>query len=111
MVNKITSILKNYTKKHNIMASTVILEEYAEELVKNGVTIEITEENNKEFKSSKLIKSKPLYDFILPLLTKDNDTGYYIFKHPRGKVYITFYDGYIEEFENYDAFRKADLYE
>lgn len=66
---------------------------------------------HKEFKSSKLIKSKALYDFILPLLTKDNDTGYYIFNHPRGKVYITFYDGYIEEFENYEEFRKADLYE
>ena len=34
---KITEILKAYTKKHNISASSVILEEYAEELVKQGV--------------------------------------------------------------------------
>jgi hypothetical protein len=36
---KITEILKAYTKKHNIMASSVILEEYAEELVKQGVIV------------------------------------------------------------------------
>ena len=34
---RITEILKAYTKKHNIAASSVILEEYAEELVKNGI--------------------------------------------------------------------------
>lgn len=34
---KITETLKAYTKKHNIAASSVILEEYAEELVKNDV--------------------------------------------------------------------------
>lgn len=34
---KITAILKAYTKKHNISASSVILEEYAEELLANGV--------------------------------------------------------------------------
>ena len=34
---KITEILKAYTKKHNIMASSVILEEYAEELIRQGV--------------------------------------------------------------------------
>ena len=38
---RITDILKAYTKKHNIMASSVILEEYAEELVKQGVTMPI----------------------------------------------------------------------
>lgn len=36
---KITAILKAYTKKHNISASSVILEEYAEELVKQGVIV------------------------------------------------------------------------
>jgi hypothetical protein len=36
---KITAILKAYTKKHNISASSVILEEYAEELVANGVIV------------------------------------------------------------------------
>lgn len=43
MTNKerITKILKTYTKKHNIMASSVILEEYAEELVKQGVVMPI----------------------------------------------------------------------
>ena len=35
--DKIASILKEYTKKHRIMASHVILEDYAEELVKNGL--------------------------------------------------------------------------
>ena len=37
---KIVEILKAYTKKHNIMASSVILEEYAEELVANGVRVQ-----------------------------------------------------------------------
>lgn len=36
---KITEILKAYTKKHNISASSVILEEYAEELVRQGVIV------------------------------------------------------------------------
>lgn len=36
---KITEILKAYTKKHNIMASVVILEEYADELIANGVIV------------------------------------------------------------------------
>ena len=36
---RITEILKAYTKKHNIMASSVILEEYADELVKQGVVM------------------------------------------------------------------------
>ena len=38
---RITEILKAYTKKHNIMASSVILEEYAEELVRQGVVMPI----------------------------------------------------------------------
>lgn len=36
---KIVDILKAYTKKHNISASVVILEEYAEELLANGVIV------------------------------------------------------------------------
>ena len=36
---RITEILKAYTKKHNISASVVILEEYAEELIANGIII------------------------------------------------------------------------
>lgn len=41
MTNKerITEILKAYTKKHNISASSVILEEYVEELLANGVIV------------------------------------------------------------------------
>ena len=38
---KITAILKAYTKKHNISASLVILEEYAEELIRQGVVMPI----------------------------------------------------------------------
>ena len=38
-VERIKGILVDYTKKNGIMASTVILENYAEELVKNGVVI------------------------------------------------------------------------
>lgn len=38
---KITEILKAYTKKHNISASSVILEEYAEELIKQGAVMPI----------------------------------------------------------------------
>ena len=34
---RITEILKAYAKKNNISASSVILEEYAEELLANGV--------------------------------------------------------------------------
>ena len=37
---RITEILKAYTKKHNISASSVILEEYAEELLANGVIVQ-----------------------------------------------------------------------
>lgn len=36
---RITEILKAYTKKHNISASSVLLEEYAEELLANGVIV------------------------------------------------------------------------
>ena len=36
---RITEILKAYTKKNNISASSVILEEYAEELLANGVIV------------------------------------------------------------------------
>ena len=49
---QITEILKAYTKKHNIMASSVILEEYAEELVKNGCFI--PEMRNTDIKAEEL---------------------------------------------------------
>ena len=39
MKDKIADILKSYTSKHGIMASHVILESYADELVKNGCII------------------------------------------------------------------------
>ena len=39
MKDKIADILKSYTSKHGIMASSVILESYADELVKNGVVV------------------------------------------------------------------------
>ena len=45
---KITEILKAYTKKHNILASVVILEEYAEDLVRNGVTFEESKGNQEK---------------------------------------------------------------
>lgn len=41
---KITEILKAYTQKNNIMASVVILEQYADELIKNGVIFAPREE-------------------------------------------------------------------
>ena len=37
MKSKIASILKEYTKKNGISASSAILEDYAEQLVKHGV--------------------------------------------------------------------------
>lgn len=42
MKDKIADILKEYTKKKGISASFVILESYAEELVKNGCVIQDT---------------------------------------------------------------------
>ena len=39
MKDKIANILKEYTSKHGIMASSVILESYADELVKNGYIV------------------------------------------------------------------------
>lgn len=39
MKDKIANILKEYTKKNGISASFVILEDYAEELIKNGCII------------------------------------------------------------------------
>ena len=39
MKDKIANILKDYTKKNGISASFVILEDYAEELIKNGVIV------------------------------------------------------------------------
>ena len=38
-IERITEILKAYTKKHNISASSVILEEYAEELIRQGAIL------------------------------------------------------------------------
>lgn len=38
-VERIYEILKAYTDKHDIIASVVILQEYAEELVRNGVVL------------------------------------------------------------------------
>lgn len=42
-VERIYEILKAYTEKHGIMASVVILQEYANELVRNGVRTEESE--------------------------------------------------------------------
>ena len=39
MKDKIANILKEYTNKNGISASFVILEDYAEELVKNGAEL------------------------------------------------------------------------
>ena len=49
MKNKIAKILKDYTKKNRISASYVILEDYAEELVKNGcIIVELGNQVNAE---------------------------------------------------------------
>jgi hypothetical protein len=50
MENKIANILKEYTKKNGISASFVILEDYAEELVKNGAQLVVNCENCKYWK-------------------------------------------------------------
>ena len=39
MKDKIANIIKDYAKKNGISASFVIIEDYAEELVKNGAQI------------------------------------------------------------------------
>ena len=46
---RITEILKAYTKKNNISASSVILEEYAEELLANGVIVPPVKVGDKTF--------------------------------------------------------------
>lgn len=46
MKDRIAQILKDYTKKHGISASHVILEEYAKELVSRGCVIEAKGESN-----------------------------------------------------------------
>lgn len=48
MKDKIAEILKAYTKKHGIMASYVILEAYAEELVKHGCIIQEQKEGEQK---------------------------------------------------------------
>lgn len=50
---RITEVLKAYTKKHNISASVVILEEYAEELIRQGVTMPIRCKDCKYYKAQK----------------------------------------------------------
>ena len=50
MKETIANILKEYTKKNGISASFVILEDYAEELVKNGVQPVIRCEKCKHWK-------------------------------------------------------------
>lgn len=50
MENIIANILKEYTKKKRISASFVILEDYAEELEKNGVQCVIRCEKCKHWK-------------------------------------------------------------
>ena len=49
---RITEILKAYTKKNNISASVVILEEYAEELVRQGVKLPVMCKDCKYYKET-----------------------------------------------------------
>ena len=60
---KIAEILKAYTKKHNIMASSVILEAYAEELLANGVFI-LPEDlrGTEDFSISAFIEAMQMYE-------------------------------------------------
>ncbi|MBQ6946763.1 MAG: hypothetical protein IJN42_01840 [Clostridia bacterium] len=48
---RITEILKAYAKKNNISASSVILEEYAEELLANGVIAPLCKVGGKIFQT------------------------------------------------------------
>ena len=57
---KITEILKAYTKKHNISASSVILEEYAKELVKQGATMPIKCKDCKDY-SPVMFNGEPMH--------------------------------------------------
>lgn len=59
MTDRITEILKAYTKKHNISASSVILEEYAEELLANGVIVPPC--NCAECKYLKIVDEAPIF--------------------------------------------------
>ena len=59
ITDKIASILKGYTKKHNIMASHVILEDYAEELVKNGLVF-----MDEEKQAHNVTQDNPVDEFI-----------------------------------------------
>lgn len=53
-VEKIKEILKDYTKKHNIMASVVILEDYAKELVEKGICSVVRCKNCKHWTNTSL---------------------------------------------------------
>ena len=72
---RITEILKAYTKKHNISASSVILEEYAEELVANGVIVPPCKVGDVVYViyNNKIIKGKvDSFDVVI----EENETSY-----------------------------------
>ena len=68
---KITEILKDYTQKHNISASSVILEEYADELVKQGVTMS----DNKQEKIENYTRKIAVYEKTVENLTVEKITA------------------------------------
>lgn len=83
MTNKerITEILKTYTKKHNISASVVILKEYAEELIANGVICPPCKVGDKVYiVKSRTSDDKNLYiieDVVKRIVfDKSEDTGF-----------------------------------
>ena len=88
---RITEILKAYTKKHNISASSVILEEYAEELLANGVIVPPCKVGDKVYiVKSRTSDDKNLYiieDVVKRIVfDKSEDTG---FIHPRIEFFNT----------------------
>ena len=72
---KITDILKAYTKKHNISASSVILEEYAEELVRQGVIVPPCKVGDYILWSNGLKDSKPQMKEVKGFYYDSNDFG------------------------------------
>ena len=69
---RITEILKAYTKKHNISASSVILEEYAEELLANGVIVPPCKVGDTVYHTYYLFKELIVEELKVLELTIDN---------------------------------------
>ncbi len=92
---KITEILKAYTQKHNISASSVILEEYAEELLANGVIVPPCKVGDKLFVISQMRDKR-----ILPFVNEYEATSIKLGK--RKCVVYHEKDGFIKIFKQDD---------